>query len=220
MAIYYPQLFDVKDSAQAKQIILTDEGPGADTETRWHHETPYLVELFGRTLSLRPNTLVTDYGCGIGRISKALIDTFGCGVIGVDISPNMRSLAVDYVGSDRFLAVSPAQYDLMVRNGMRVDAAVAIWVLQHCLAPADDINRINGSLITGGGFFVLNMFQRLVPAVQENGPGQARFVWASDSIDIAAMLHATFLIEAEGRPDMSRVRNTSAYWMCLRRHGR
>lgn len=31
----------------------------------------------------------------------------GCSVIGVDASANMRNLAHDYVGSDRFIAVSP-----------------------------------------------------------------------------------------------------------------
>ena len=43
-ALYYPQIFDVADEQRARNIILTPEGPDADTETRWAGETPYVME--------------------------------------------------------------------------------------------------------------------------------------------------------------------------------
>ena len=88
---YFPEVYNVVDENSARQIILTNDGEGADTATRWAAETPYLIELFQSTLNLRSDTLLLDYGCGIGRVSKAIIDAFGCSVIGLDASANMPS---------------------------------------------------------------------------------------------------------------------------------
>ena len=63
------------------------------------------------------------------------------------------------------MAVTPAQFDVLTGAGLRVHAALAVWVLQHCPTPADDIARISRSLVPGGGVFVLNMPKRAVPAV-------------------------------------------------------
>ena len=218
MATYYPQVFDAADEAAARAIILTDEGAGADTETRWARETPYLLELVRAHIRLGPESLVLDYGCGIGRMARALIAATGCRVVGVDISARMRALAAEHVADERFMAVAPAQLDGLVAHGLRADAALAVWVLQHCLAPAEDIARLRAALAPGGRLFVLNMPGRAVPAVQEAG-GEARFVWAADGIDVAALLRARFAVEAAGEPDMARVPRMSsigAYWMVLR----
>ena len=218
-AQYYPEIFDVSDIERAKKIILTEEGPGADTETRWRVETPYVIELIGGAFALRPDMVVLDYGCGIGRIAKAIIAAAGCSVIGVDISPNMRALAVHYVNSERFVALSPAQFDLLVGAGLRTHAAISVWVLQHCFAPADDIARIGRGLAAGGRGFVLNMPKRAVPALLDQPSDDGRFLWASDSIDVAALLRAAFDVAAEGVPDPSRtpkMADVGAYWMSLR----
>lgn len=218
MAVYYPQVFDAADEAAARAIILTDEGEGADTATRWERETPYLVGLVREHVRLGPESLLLDYGCGIGRMAKALIAATGCRVVGVDISARMRAMAAEHVADDRFLAVSPAQLDGMVQHGLRADAALAVWVLQHCLAPAEDIDRLGRALAPQGRLFVLNMPGRAVPAVQEEA-GAARFMWAADGIDVAALLRGRFAVDAAGEPDMSRVPRMSsigAYWMVLR----
>jgi len=123
---YFPEVYNVADEDSARQIILTNDGEGADTTTRWAAETPYLIELFQTMLNLRPDTLLLDYGCGIGRLSKAVIDAFGCSVVGLDASASMRKLALDYVGSDRFTIVSPVQFDTLVAAGLRVHAAIAV----------------------------------------------------------------------------------------------
>jgi len=219
-ALYYPEVFDVSGLDHAKQIILTEEGPGADTETRWARETPYVMELLGGAFPLRADLLVLDYGCGIGRIAKAMIEASGCSVIGVDISASMRKLAGDYVGSDRFTAVSPDQFDVLVAAGLRVQAAIAVWVLQHCFAPAADIARIAGGLAAGGVGFVLNMPKRAVPAVVEETAEYRKFIWAQDQTDVAALLRGSFDVTAEGVPDTTRTPNMAdagAYWMNFRR---
>ncbi len=218
MALYYPEIFNVADIDAAKDVILTNEGPGADTETRWSVETPYVMSLIAGALAPTPETLVLDYGCGIGRIAKAMIDATGCSVIGVDISPSMRALANDYVASERFTALSPEQFDRLVESGLRVDAAISIWVLQHCFAPADDIARIHRGLVQGRGCFILNMPKRAVPARRTETPDNT-FDWLSDGIDVQALLRDAFTVDAEGEPDQSGLPNMAdagAYWMRLR----
>lgn len=211
---YFPEIFDIPTVEQAKQIILTNEG-GADSETRWQTETPYVMELILRAFTLGPDMVVLDYGCGIGRLARALIDASGCSVIGVDISQSMRRLARDYVGSDRFIAVSPTQYDMMTHAGLRVHAAIAVWVLQHCLKPAEDIARIRRGLVPRGGAFVLNMPKRAVPKLD----GWNKFSFAPDEIDIAELLRAEFHVQAGGTPEQSQIKDMAdagAYWVSLR----
>jgi SAM-dependent methyltransferase len=213
---YFPEVYNVADEKSARQIILTDDGEGADTTTRWAAETPYLLELFQNTLNLRADSLVLDYGCGIGRLSKAIIDASGCSVIGLDASASMRKLALDYVGSDRFTTVSPVQFDTLVAAGLRVHAAIAVWVLQHCFSPGDDVARIRRSLVPAGSLWVMSMSERAVPAVREGMEVREGFCWVSDGIDVAALLRAEFDVVAAGEPDRSRVPNAHAFWMTLR----
>jgi len=219
-ARYHPEIFNVANLQHAKSIILTNEGDGDDTETRWAAETPYVLELLTAALGLRSDMVVLDYGCGVGRMAKAMIDASGCSVIGVDISPTMRALAGDYVRSDRFVAVSPGQFDIMIGAGLRVHAAISVWVLQHCFTPSDDIFRIRGSLAPGGRVFVLNMPRRCVPAVRDGSPADGSgFVWAADGIDVAKLLRAAFQVESEGDLDRSRMpkmAEAGAFWMSLR----
>ncbi len=176
-ATYSPAIFNVGTMDQAKRIILTQED-ALTTDQRWKRETPYLVSLIEQSIPLDDTSVVLDYGCGIGRMSKALIERFNCRVIGVDISRSMRALAADYVGSDRFLACAPEALGWL---GVRFDAALTVWVLQHCYAPQDDIERIKSAL--DGPLFVVNDRQRIVPTRE--------VTWINDGKDIAQMLNVT-----------------------------
>src|SRR5690349_14906824 len=113
MFTYDPAIFDVADEATAKRIILTPDG--RSTDERWRVETPGLATLAGASLALDQDSLVLDYGCGIGRMAKALIERFGCRVVGVDISPRMREMAPAYVSSEKFEAI--CREDLLQRQG-------------------------------------------------------------------------------------------------------
>ncbi len=207
-ATYSPAVFNVGDVEQAKRIILTTEGK-LTTDQRWRTETPYLLSLIENSIPLNADSLVLDYGCGIGRMAKALIERFGCRVVGVDISHSMRALAASYVGSDRFLACAPEALEWL---GINFDAAMAIWVLQHCYRVETDIGRIHGALCPDGRLFVVNDCKRIVPT-REHG-------WANDGKDVRGLLTESFGDVAGGALDPDRVGDCIAsvsYWATVQR---
>ncbi|CAG1002370.1 hypothetical protein BURK1_02961 [Burkholderiales bacterium] len=179
---YRPDVFDVTDEDSARRIILTPEG-GESTRSRWERETPCVTRLALQELGIGPDSLVVDYGCGIGRIARELIASTGCRVIGVDISASMRRLAQSYVQSPRFEAIDPATLDARAAAGMRAEAAIACWVLQHCMDPGVDAGRLFEALRPGGRLLVVNNLRRAVPA--DRG-------WVDDGLDVAALLDARF----------------------------
>jgi len=187
---YNPAVFDVTSIPAAMAIILTPED--STTEKRWKTETPYVADLIGRNLDIRPDSLLLDYGCGIGRMARELIGRYGCRVVGVDISPSMRALAPAYVASDRFFTCAPSMLDDLIERGVTFDHAVSIWVLQHCQSPEEDMARIRRALRPDGSFFVLNNIYRAVPT-RDRG-------WVNDGIDLRAELGREFRLMAEGTP--------------------
>lgn len=201
-ATYHPDVFNAADLASARVIILTPDGVNT-TDDRWKKETPYLLELMA-PLNITEESIVLDYGCGVGRLSKAFIEKFNCLVVGVDISANMRALARDYVASPRFRTFEPGD---LPRVGIKFDAAIAVWVLQHCLAPATDIEIIAKSLKPNAPFFVVNEVMRFVPA--KEAP------WIDDGKDIAELIGAEFAIKERGPLDLAVVPAAinGAYWM-------
>ena len=210
--VYRPQVFDVPDVDAAKAIILTPER-GTTTAERWEVETPYLVDAIGRELALGPDHCVLDFGCGIGRIAKALIDRHGCRVVGVDISERMRSIAPEYVGSARFVAWSPEELDARVAGGFRASHAVACWVIQHVLQPDAELARIEAALAPGGELFVLNQGHRAVPS---------NLGWIDDGISVEALLTARFDVVSRGvLPEIVTTPELAAmtYTMRLRKRG-
>lgn len=186
---YDPAIFNVTDLSKAMQIILTPEG--STTERRWQVETPYLAGLIAQSIEITPGMIVLDYGCGIGRMAKELIERYHCSVVGVDISPSMRALAVTYVKSDRFFACPPVMLDTLIERGVRFDAAISIWVLQHCLRPADDIRSLRRALKPDAGLFIVNNDNRAIPVTEGR--------WANDGINIKQMLSEEFTLQREGR---------------------
>lgn len=179
-ATYSPAVFNVQSMDQAKRVILTTEGK-LSTEERWRTETPYLVDLIAFSMPLSADSIVLDYGCGIGRMAKALIERFGCRVVGVDISPSMRALAASYVSSERFLVCAPEALEWL---GIKFDASLSVWVLQHCHKVEDDIARILDALKPDGRLFVVNDKKRIVPT-REQG-------WANDGKNVLSLLQSSF----------------------------
>lgn len=182
-------------------------------EKRWEIETPYLISLIRQEFpGLDENSLVIDYGCGIGRLSRELIAQTGCRVVGIDISASMRGLAATYVGSDRFFACAPEMFD-RVAAGTTFDLALSVWVLQHTFRPSDDVGRIRKALrVPGGGFFLVNNVQRRVPTKEA--------VWTDDGVDVRAVVaEAGFAQQAAGSmaavtsPELAAI----TYWATYRR---
>jgi SAM-dependent methyltransferase len=193
---YNPLVFEQRTTEAARAIIVTPEGDRS-TDDRWEQETPYVAGLIGEKLALKPGELVLDYGCGIGRISKALIERFDVRVLGVDISQNMRGLAPGYVGSQSFSVVSKELFRDMVQKGLRLDAAISVWVIQHCVAPQEDIGLIRDGVRSGGRVFVLNNFERAVPTLEAS--------WVNDGISVRDLLNDSFTPVQSALPDPRHV---------------
>lgn len=196
---YSPAVFNVQNIAAAKRIILTDEEDACSDE-RWISEAPKLLQLM-KGMAINEHSIVLDYGCGIGRLARALIQNYGCRVVGADISTSMRALASQYVDSERFSVCAPSMLDAM---GVRFDGALAVWVLQHCQQPAGDVKRIHSVLNPGASLFIVNEHYRCVPT---------NVGWVSDGIDIAAMLDDVGFSAAEnGELALGGGREKPPYW--------
>jgi SAM-dependent methyltransferase len=180
-----PAVFDQQTMLGAMQIILTPEG-GQSTEERWQRETGWLVDLIIAEFNITPNTMVLDYGCGIGRIAKALISRTGCAVVGVDTSRYMRAHAAMYVDSERFACCHPDMLARFYGRNFKFDVGLAIWVLQHCFDPVEDIARLAKAVRETGrrettfsrGIFVLNNLTRSVPTVEQGFVDDKFDLWA------------------------------------------
>lgn len=207
---YNPTVFQANNLAEAMSIIMTPEG--STTAERWETETPYVADLIAEHFSIGADSLVLDYGCGIGRVAHELIKRHGCRVVGVDISPSMRALSVVYTRSDRFMACSHEMLEGLVARGLRFDAALSIWVLQHCAWPAQDIARIRAALRADGKLFVINGVNRSVPTAEQG--------WINDGLDIKTMLAGEFQPVHEGqlaREKTTEILATHTFWATFQR---
>lgn len=205
---YSPAIFDVMTFPEARRVILTEESD-ITSEERWTTEAPYLLELAARRAKLRltPKSLVLDYGAGIGRMATALVTQIGCRVIGVDISRNMRALSTTHVPSELYSAVSPVVLREMVARGLRFDAALSIWVLQHCYKPAQDLELIWSALSPGARLLVVNSRRRAIPAVEK--------LWVDDGEDVGEMLRRRFRLSQTGTLDpkvVHKVLAQASFW--------
>jgi len=143
--------------------LTMDGKPAASYKDRWEIETAYFTEAILRHL---PNIRtpfgckILDYGCGCGRIAKALL---GKGqeigrrlyITGVDPSVEQLKLAVEYVGNEqRFVVATPER----LHSDYRVDAAVCVYVLQHVPAVElrDAIRIVANALPPGGPLIYVN----------------------------------------------------------------
>jgi SAM-dependent methyltransferase len=179
MARFDPSVFNVRSIADAKAIILTPED--ATTDERWAKETPYFTDLIVGHMDLTARSRVMDYGCGIGRLSKSVIECTGCMAVGVDTSVSMRALAPAYVLSDRFLACPPGMLDVF---GGGLTHALAVWVLQHIPDLDTTIGLIHQNLRSFGKLFVVNQHRQALP--MSDG------TWADDGKDVRELLSARF----------------------------
>ena len=195
-ATFDSSIYDVDTMELAMGIILSaDPSNGITTEQRWEKETPYLGNLITKHTGLSEKSLLLDYGCGVGRLSKDAIQRSGCNVVGVDYSANMRAFAASYVDSPRFMACDEYMLNNFVGSG-KCDAAIAVWVLQHCLKPAESIETIRYALKPGGKLFVLNDM-RFVPTRE--------FGFINDKVDVTAILDNVFKLETKIELDSALV---------------
>lgn len=181
-AQYWPEIFEANSLENAKEIALTAED-GMSTDERWERETGFMLEHIASRIGIDEKKRVIDFGCGAGRMSRALIRRFGCEALGVDIAQGMREQAVGYVDSPRFTAASPEEFDTMVAGGYAADFGLACWSLQHAIHPARQVARIAGCLVAQAPFLLVNSQFRLIPT---------NLGWRSDGEDLDALMAERF----------------------------
>ncbi|MGE3342319.1 MAG: methyltransferase [Vicinamibacterales bacterium] len=138
---------------------------GIPADVRWREETPVFAREIVRLAPAGP-VRILDFGCGVGRLSKAVIDARpDVTVIGVDESVESLAFARDHVGSDRFTAMRPTELDGLV------DLAYCVYVLQHvpAIEVREVLQRIHRHLVPGGLFVYCSSDFRM--AIRFDGPG-------------------------------------------------
>lgn len=215
MCTYYPEVFDVPDLEYGKRLTVTREG-SLTSEVRWDVETEFTIDTLLSFVSLNKQSVVLDYGCGVGRLAKALIERVGCHVVGVDTSHKMRKFARQYVNDSRFQACSS---EILLHADLKFDCAIAAWVLQHCLSPDIDLDLIHAALKSNAWFFVLGGFVRKIPIV---APADPSLCWLDDGIDVHALSLNRFDCVQQGSftPSELTKLNDGNYWAMYQRNGR
>lgn len=159
---YNPEFFEPKSYEDARNIVLMYHEMSA--EDRWESETNWTRDLLIAMRSLNENSVVLDWGTGVGRIAKMLIETFNCKVVGVDINKKMLDYAIQNVNSDKFSVMT---YDEFLRTSPTAEYthATATWVLQHSNTSQYDIALIQKALKDQGKMFVIDMLWKCIPKV-------------------------------------------------------
>lgn len=210
---YYKDMFKVQDMQEAKAIILTEEREGGDYKERWDRETEYMKGLFTEGFGDLSGKTILDFGCGIGRLSKALLQQYDCHVLGVDISPDMRRLAQEYVADDRFSVLSYEMFCQLGGTGrLQVDCGLAVYVLQHVYDPVHDIQILRQ--VIKDRLFVLNMQHRAVP-VLDSETGAKMFYLDQQpeaQANVAKLLEAQFTLQKQLPLDADKISMTHLHW--------
>lgn len=170
---YVKETFDVTTFEQAKDVVLSFSSKDPEKFIR---ETKFLVDVIEKQNIINEHSIVFDFGCGMGRVSKELIDRFNCKIIGQDISPSMLMFAKLYTANmDKFTGT----HDYSIHDS--IDVALSIFALQHTENPKKEIDNIVNVLKPNGIFVLLNENKRFVPS----GIDQERYViWDDDKFDV------------------------------------
>jgi hypothetical protein len=112
-----------------------------------------------------------------------------------------------------FAGVHSLMLDVMSAKGLRVDGAYAVWVIQHCLKPAEDLRRISALLKPGGYFCLLNTHARWVPT---------DIGWGNDGIELLPILQNEFeqVTVMEVPPEVPAAGPRENYFYAICRKGR
>jgi cyclopropane fatty-acyl-phospholipid synthase-like methyltransferase len=170
---YIKEVFDVTTFEHAKDVVLT---PDPDNPKKFENETNFLVDTIAKQKIISSESIVLDFGCGMGRVSKKLIETFDCNVIGTDISNGMLTFANLYVAK-------PKKFKPMNSYNMpnTVDVCISTFVLQHVQDPKTEIDIIYNNLKVGGYLVLVNEPVRFVPSDVDIN---RYVVWQDDGFDV------------------------------------
>jgi ubiquinone/menaquinone biosynthesis C-methylase UbiE len=170
---YIKEVFDVTTFEHAKDVVLT---PDPDNPNKFENETNFLTNTIAKQNIISSESIVLDFGCGMGRVSKKLIEKFDCNVIGTDISNSMLTFANLYVAK-------PKKFKPMNSYNMpnTIDVCVSTFVLQHVQDPKTEIDIIYNNLKVGGYLVLVNEPVRFVPSDVDIN---RYVVWQDDGFDV------------------------------------
>lgn len=164
-------LFKPKSFEEGRHGVVGDCN-GISMEERWKIETPLFAKAIVKNISKRNDggwALVLDYGCGVGRLAKAVASRDNkISVKGVDSSDEMMAEACKYIGDPYiFQTLKPAE----IPKDMKFHVIYCVYVLQHC--PAIEIRevlaRIHSHLEDDGVFVYCSSDYRM--AIRFDGQG-------------------------------------------------
>jgi SAM-dependent methyltransferase len=170
---YIKEVFDVTTFEQAKHVVLTSD---PSDPKKFEKETNFLINTIAEQNILHSDSVVLDFGCGMGRIAKELINKFNCKVIGLDISASMLTFAKLYTAN-----LKKFEGTHSYSTPESIDVALSILALQHSEDPAKEVDNIINTLKLGGTFVLLNEPTRYVPSEVDSN---RYVVWKDDGFDI------------------------------------
>jgi ubiquinone/menaquinone biosynthesis C-methylase UbiE len=169
MKVYFKVLFKinspfiVRDIHEAQKIILTNYAL-FPSDFRWKVETAEEISVLRNYI--QDNSVICDFGIGIGRISQELLKEFkNVKIIGVDSSSQMLKLCRQAIGPDYHnrLELLPFKKMKTIKTGS-VDFAFSVYVLQHVptnlFEPA--LMELRRILKPEGLLYLLNTYTRCV----------------------------------------------------------
>ena len=182
---YVKEAFYPRDIGHAKEICLS---PDSRIPNKFEKETELTIETLVSNVYAHNNSVVLDFGCGVGRLSKGLIQRLGCDVVGVDFSEPMLHTASEYVMSRKFMPLlSPITDTIKLDLKNKFDLALAVYVLQHSPTPNEDIQFIYDSLTNDGKFIFTNENIRFIP-VGVDSVNSGLIYWDDDGVDIIKII--------------------------------
>jgi SAM-dependent methyltransferase len=181
------------------QLMTVDELAPLD---QFHIRGMLATAELASAAGVEPSTQVLDIGCGIGGPARSVAATFGCKVIGVDLSPSFID-AANYLTIRSGLS---SRVTFQVGNALHLpfdDAAFDVVFLQHVAmniadrtALYDEIHRV---LTLGGRFATYDLVLR-------EGDIAYPVPWARDA-------SASFLLsEGDTRMSLEKAGFTPVFW--------
>lgn len=183
--LYNPDYFNADSFEVAKQLSLELE----DYET-WDEQTEWAIDVLKASKTINQDSVIVDWGVGIGRLSKVIIETFNCKVVGVDISSSMLNYSKEYVNSENYSTLTMDQFKKDNIQG-KFTHAISVWTLQHSPTSQYDISFLTRSLAHDGKLFIVDNFSKKIPKLFDAEPRGA--IWFDDGIKNRTELERWYL---------------------------
>lgn len=143
-------LFRPRHFEEARDMVVGNCN-GVSMDERWKLETPIFAEAITRYIQTKNAKSVVDYGCGCGRVAKAVLEMNPQleALYGIDASNEMLKAASDYCQDSRFVPLRPKN------TPVGTSAVVySIYCIQHipAIELRDALFRMHEAVTSDGVF--------------------------------------------------------------------